>query len=215
MEPKQAWGAFSIIFVLADMIVAAILIDLEFDPLLVVAIPAIILLIYLYVLYKRYHVEVVPEQDIMLFEDADDLRILCSIYGLGTSGEEDELRERLLDFARANRDNAFTWVAPRAVLSLGSALEMPSTPRKSTSSSRQPLLGGRMRSSARLSGIDDCPICGSKVPRKGWVCTECGADLEFYFVLGETKIGKLVLSEKAESVRRKLRYDVPTLREPR
>jgi len=215
MEPKQAWGAFSIIVVLMDAIAVALLIDLEYEPVLVAAIALIALLVYVYVLYKRYHVEVVPENDIMQFEDPDDLRILCDIYGLALTGNETELRNRLVGFARAHNDSAFVWVAPKTVLFFGTALEIPQAPGETVARPARSLLGGDARSSARLAGVTRCPVCDAKAPRKGSICKECGADLGFYLALGATKVGKLVLSEKAGEVRRKPRYEVPSLRENR
>ncbi len=234
MGPRQAWGALSIVFVLVDFAAAAILIDLGYETAPTLSGATVIAIVYAYVLYKRYHVEVVPENDIMLFEDRDDLRILCRIYGLDDSGETGALRQRLLKFARANSQRAFTWVAPKAVVSFGSALEIQptSTPRQTTgkalglpiglaaadaspAAGSRGLLGGKARSSARLSGLTACPICEAGPPRSGAVCTECGADLEFYAVLQETRIGKRVLARKASAVRRKLRYDVPHLRSSR
>jgi len=215
MEPKQAWGAFSIIVVLADTIAVALLIDLEYEPVLVAAIALIALLVYFYVLYKRYHVEVVPENDIMQFEDPDDLRILCTIYGLESKGNDAELRNRLLAFARAHGDSAFVWVAPKTVQFFGTALEMPPTAGATRTTGAKSLLEERTKSEANLSRVKRCPICNAKVPRKGSICKECGADLGFYVALGASKVGKLVLSEKAGEVRRKLRYEVPSLREDR
>jgi len=215
MEPKQAWGAFSIVVILADAVATAVLIDLEYEPVLAAAIALIALLAYFYVLYKRYHVEVVPENDIMQFKDPDDLRILCGIYGLETTGNETELRNRLLGFARAHNDSAFVWVAPKTVLFFGTALEIPQAPGGKSARPARSLLGGDAGSSARLAGVTRCPICDAKAPRKGSICKECGADLGFYLALGVSKVGKLVLSEKAGEVRRKLRYEVPSMGENR
>jgi hypothetical protein len=214
MGPKRAWGVFSVILIIGVVAASAILYDLGLDILLVLAFAVVVSLVYFYILYKRYNVEVITENDVMLFEDPDDLRILCSIYGLDTSGEPGALRQRLLKFVRTNRDISFTWVAPKVVLSLGSALGMSSSARgdvKDTSLSTSPLIRSTPRSDARLSSIEDCPVCGANVTKKGRICRECGADLEFYEVLGESKLGKLVLSEKAVVVRRKLRYDVAPL----
>jgi len=213
MEPKQAWGAFSIIVILADAIFTGLMIDLGYEPALVAAIALIALLVYFYVLYKRYHVEVVPENDIMQFEDPDDLRILCAIYGLISKGSETELRNRLLAFARGHGDSAFVWVAPKMVQFFGTALEIPQAPVVTHAGSSRSLLGGPTRSSARLLGITKCPICDARTSRKGSICSECGADLLFYLTLGESRVGKLVLSEKASEVRHKPRYQVPSLRE--
>jgi len=213
MEPKQAWGAFSIIVVLTDAVFAGLMINLGYEPVLVAAIALIALLVYFYVLYKRYHVEVVPENDIMQFEDPDDLGILCTIYGLDSKGSETELRNRLLAFARTHGDSAFVWVAPKTVQFFGTALEIPQAPAATAAGPSKSLLRESTTSSARLVGITNCPICDARAPRKGSICNECGADLVFYLALGESKVGKLVLSEKAGVVRRQPRYQVPSLRE--
>jgi len=191
------------------------MIDLGYEPVLVAAVALIALLVYFYVLYKRYHVEVVPENDIVQFQDPDDLRILCSIYGLETKGSEPELRKRLSAFANAQGDKAFVWVAPKTVQSLGSALEIPQSSATVRAEPARSLLGEPTGSSARALGIAKCPVCEARTPRKGSTCSECGADLAFYIALGESKVGKRVLSEKAGEVRRKPRYQVPSLREDR
>jgi hypothetical protein len=214
MGPKQAWGVFSAILILGVVAASAMLYDLGLDILLVLAFATVVSLVYFYILYKRYNVEVITENDVMLFDNPDDLRILCSIYGLDASGEPGALRQRLLKFVQTNKDISFTWVAPKTVLSLGSVLEMGSSAGgdlKDLSLSTSPLVMSTPRSDSRLSSIEDCPVCGAKVTKKGKICRQCGADLEFYEVLGESKLGKLVLSEKAVVVRRKLRYDVAPL----
>jgi len=58
------------------------------------------------------------------------------------------------------------------------------------------------------------PSMWCKVPKKGSTCSECGADLEYYAALGELKLGKLMLSEKAASARRKPRSQAKNVREP-
>lgn len=223
MGPKQAWAAFSFIALAWDVVLALVLLQLGYDGYPVALVTGSAALIYIYVVYKRYHVEVVPESDIMQFDDVNDLRILSGIYGLDTSGTHSELRERLLTFARANRDKAFVWIAPRSVISLGSALEVPAesafaterpADRPSTVSTRG-LVGGRPRSPERLKRLRACPICDNRVGKSGGICNECGADLEFYYTLSESKVGKRLISEKADGVRRKLRYDVPLLGENR
>jgi len=228
MRPKQAWGAFSLVVILVIIALSAVFFDLGYDAYPVSLFALVAVVIYAYVLYKRYHVEVVPEGDIILFDDVDDLRILCRIYGLDETGNLNALRQRLVDFARSNEKRAFTWVAPKAVLGLGSALEVPAGPleRKMPMPSlaermisQQPanllmskgLLGGRARSSARLAIIRACPVCNAAPPKSGSTCSECGADLEFYAVLSESRVGKRLLSKKAGVVRRKLRYEVPQL----
>jgi hypothetical protein len=223
MGPRQAWVAFSFIVFAADFVLALGLLELGYDWYPVALVTGSAALIYIYVLYKRYHVEVVPESDILQFDDVDDLRILSSIYGLDIQGTEKDLRDRLLVFARANEDNAFVWVAPRSIISLGSALEVPTgvalaterpADRPSTVSTRG-LFGGRPRSPERLKRLRACPICDNRVGKSGGICSECGADLEFYSALSESKVGKRLISEKADGVRRKLRYDVPLLGENR
>jgi hypothetical protein len=230
MEPKQAWGAFSVVFVLVDALAGSVLVSLGYDLVPAAAIVGIVALIYFYILYKRYHVEVVPESDIMLFDDVDDLRILCVIYGLKETGNESALRRRLVAFSRANSDTAFTWVAPKSVLSVGSSLSIESGPQvpghappsSATQLAEAMLTGassdrertsilprGESRSTTRLGGIRECPVCGSRTRRARNICSECGADLEFYAVLSESKVGKMMISTKASAVRRKPRYLMP------
>src|SRR4030042_1353657 len=124
MGPKQAWIVFSFIALAADIVFALSALELGYDRFPVALVTGSIALIYIYVVYKRYHVVVVPETDIMQFDDVDDLQILSNIYGLDTQGTERDLRARLLRFARTNKDKAFVWVAPRSIISVGSALEV-------------------------------------------------------------------------------------------
>lgn len=224
MEPKQAWRAFSLIVFLVDITFAAALMDIGYDPTPVLFFALVVILLYIYVVYKRYHVELVPESDIKLFDDVDDLRILSRIYGTDERGDAEAVRKRLIQFVKANEGKTFTWVAPRSVLALGSALELPpSTPTiASTKPFEQPdgagaparqriLLGGKSRSPSRLAGIKACSMCGAQVSKSDPICPECGADLEFYSVLSESKVGRRLVSEKSDVVRRKLRYSVPSL----
>lgn len=228
MEPKQAWRAFSLVVFLADAALAAALVGIGYDSTPVIFSAFVVILVYLYVLYKRYHVEVVPESDIKLFDDIDDLRILSRIYGTDEKGDEEALRQRLVRFVRANGGNAFTWVAPRSVLAFGSALELPpSLPAKAPTkpleqrdgsgapARQRVLVGGKSRSPSRLAGIKSCPVCDAQVARSEPICPECGADLEFYSVLSESKVGRRLVSKKSNAVRRKLRYAVPSLGETR
>ncbi|MGQ9587571.1 MAG: hypothetical protein ACUVT7_04220 [Thermoplasmata archaeon] len=232
MRPKQAWGAFSLVVLFAIIALSAVFVDLGYDAYPVSLFALVAVVVYAYVLYKRYHVEVVPESDVALFDDIDDLRILCRIYGLDETGNTEALRQRLVEFARSNKKRAFAWVAPKAVLGLGSALEVSAGPQERETPTpslaqrmisqqsaevlmSKGLLGGRTRSSARLASISDCPVCGAAPPKSGTICSECGADLEFYAVLSESKVGKRLLSRKAGVVRRKLRYEVPSLGETR
>jgi hypothetical protein len=216
MEPKRAWGVFSFVLFTGVAVAAASLYDLGSSPVLVLAFAVVVPIFYLYVVYKRYNIEVITENDAMLLDDPEDLRIICSIYGLDATGEPGAMRQRLLSFVRKNKDKAFTWVAPKVVLSVGSSLQMPGAGddfRHGQFSNARPLVGGKPRDDARLSAIDKCPVCGAKAPRKGSTCSECGADLEYYAALGELKLGKLVLSEKATSVHRKPRNDAKQVRE--
>jgi len=232
MKPKQAWGAVSVIFALGDALLASVFIALGYVLLLVVTFAGIAALIYVYIVYKRYHVEVVPESDVLLFDDVDDLRILCNIYGLGIDGDEDSLRKKLTSFSRANAKTAFVWVAPRSVLSIGSGLSIEAVtspgklerPGSADELAREMLAGsspwdahtsvlprGEARSTTRLMGIKECPVCGSQSRGSKNICAECGADLEFYAVLSGSKVGKRMVSAKASAVRRRLRYQVPPL----
>lgn len=230
MQPKQAWSAFSVVFFIADGLVMAILFELGVDGWLVALLGFIIALTYVYVIYKRYHLEVVPENDIMLFEDTDDLRILCNIYGLDATGESGALRLRLVNFARANRRNAFIWVAPGTVQVVGGALEIQRA-HAPTEEKELPdeimsrikgeglaklagngrLIGERARFSGRLPQLAKCPVCDATPPNEGVVCLECGADLEFYAALSESKVGRRLITRKSARAQRRLRYDVPGL----
>jgi len=216
MSPKNAWMTFSMLVVLGVVIAMAAFLEAGYPEMFVLGIGPVSVLVYFYVLYKRYNVEVVPESDIALFMDIDDLRILCGIYGISDGGSEEDLRGRLVAFSRANRSRPFTWVAPRLVRTVGEALEVPEPVGEEDAGTRpRPLTGGRTRSDSRLKSIDLCPICDTKLPRRGNVCDECGADLEFYVVLKESKVGRLLVSKKAVVARRKLRYKVPTFGGPR
>ncbi len=206
MSPKEAWGVFSFAVVMGDVFAAALLYDIGVNAMFAVGLGLIVPLIYFYILYKRYNVEVLSEKDIMQFDDPDDLRILCSIYGIDTTGDMDDMKARLLKFAWSMHGEPYTWVAPKAVLSFGQALEMPpaeakAPPRRSVADT--PLPGGRQRTQARRSSIVRCPVCQAPAPAKGSICPKCGSDLEFYEVVGESKVGKLMLFEKAGQVRRK------------
>ncbi len=231
MDAKQAWGAFSLILALAVVTVATMLISTGRDPYQITAFAAIVLMVYSYILYKRYHIEMVTEGDVQLFSDEDDLRILCEIYGLGDSGRAYINRQRLRNFARENKHTDFVWIAPRFVHSFSSALEVEfpveeekelSVPElikrlvsdaPSKEQQTNPLMWGTTRDSKRLSVIDSCPVCEAKVRGSMGTCRECGADLEFYAVLAGSKLGRRLLSAKVEAGKRKLRYSVATLQE--
>ncbi len=231
MRAREAWAAFSLVLVLSILALGAYL-ALRWDDLTMPsALVATLLAIYFYIVYKRYRVEVVPEGDLELFDDPDDLHILCEIYGLGTEGGPSDHMERLRRFARENQDRDFVWVAPRAVSSFGSSLELrPPEPAaeaedlgnlvlRMVSDRPRPvpamgqLVGGRRRSQSRLDEIRSCPVCDARRRRGGSVCAECGADLEFYAVLAESKVGRELMHRKSGATRRKLRYPVPDLEE--
>ncbi len=223
MRAEQAWGAFSLVFALATIAVAATLFSMGHDPYLAASLAVVAVMVYLYVVYKRYHIELVTEGDIALFIDPDDLRILCDIYGLGSTGKPVVDRQRLREFVRAHPDSAFVWVAPRPVSSVGSALAMPPPPaeekmtvpammkkllsdRPSEASLTGPLFGGLERSKARLAALTRCPVCDSATGRSGGICLRCGADLEFYSVLAGSRVGRRLISRKTRARVRKLRY---------
>jgi hypothetical protein len=232
MRAREAWAAFSLVFVLS-LLAAGAYLALRWDQLTIPsAIVTTLLAVYFYIVYKRYRVEVVPEGDLELFDDPDDLRILCEIYGLDADGGSSDHSERLRSFARENQDRDFVWVAPRAVSSFGSSRELrpaeagapagedlTSLVMRMISDSPRPvpamgqLVGGRSRSQTRLEGIERCPVCDVKRGRGGSVCAECGADLEFYAVLAESKVGRELMHRKSGAERRKLRYPVPDLEE--
>jgi len=218
MGPKQAWRVLTLVIMLLTAVSTVVLISLGYDAYPVLFLALVTVLVYFYVLYKRYHVEVVPGSDIMLFDDPDDLRILAGIYGLDGKGDTEELRARLIAFARSNKEKAFTWVAPRAVVAFGSVFELADGATPCTELQRpsaKNLVGGRTRSPSRRANIRACPVCDAAVESSGSICAECGADIEFYTVLSESKVGKRLISRKNVAVRRKLRYDVPTLGEDR
>jgi len=232
MRAREAWAAFSLVFVLVVLAAGAYLVLRGDELSLVSALVTTLLAIYFYIVYKRYRVEVVPEGDLGLFDDPDDLLILCDIYGLGTVGRPMDHMARLRRFASENRARDFVWVAPRAVSSFGSSLEMRpqegaeksgedlgTLVMRMVSDSPRPvpamgqLVGGMARSQKRLAGIDACPVCEARRLRSENVCAECGADLEFYAVLAGSRIGRELMHRKSGASRRKLRYPVPDLEE--
>lgn len=221
MQPRQAWGAFTVVFVLAAVLAAVVMIDLGTPPLPTFLLAIVVIVVYLYILYKRYNVEVVPEADLKLFNDVDDLRILSSIYGLDCAGSEADLRAHLTAFVRANKDKAFVWVAPGGVARLGAALEAPTEAKPKPVQAAPPkTLAERLvtethtqnaRRAAARPAIKKCPVCDATPKDRENICAECGADLSLYAVLMESKVGKRLASRKAVSARRRLRYQVPTL----
>jgi len=208
MKPGQAWKVLSLMFVLGVIVVAAALASVGYDPFAIAAGALVVLLVYPYVLYKRYHVEVVPERDIALLNDTDDLRLLCRIYGLPHDGGRMALRSRLLKFIAENRGNAFAWVAPRGVLGFGSAFALPSVEENQTATGHSEGRGVPASKESQL-GRSACPICETPVPAGTKTCAVCGADQEFYSSVMDTRIGKLLVSQREAALRRKPRYSPP------
>lgn len=221
MNPKQAWGILTVIAILIVAVAMAVLVQMAISAYVVLTFGGIALLLYFYVVYKRYHVEVVPERDIMLFEDKEDLRILSEIYGLETEGSHRELRARLIDFAKGHEHEAFTWVAPRSVISIGAkstAPEPEAVPRasvldqilKETDEEKvraRGLVFGAPRNGRSVKALKACPICEAKPQRGRTICPECGADLEFYTSLTESRVGRRIVTQKA-LVKRRLRQAI-------
>jgi Ca2+/Na+ antiporter len=210
-----------VVFVLAVVLAAVVLIDLGISPIPTLLLAIVVVVVYLYVLYKRYNVEVVPEADLRLFDDVDDLRILSSIYGLDCTGGEADLRARLTVFVRAHKDKAFVWVAPGGVARLAAALEVPTeTIPKPVQPAPPKTLAERLvtetlaqtapRAKTRLA-MKKCPVCDAVTKDREDICAECGADLNLYAVLAESKVGKRLASRKVVGARRKLRHRGPTL----
>jgi len=211
--------------ILAVGTTVALLILMDFSAYLMITGGGIALLLYFYVLYKRYHVEVVPERDVVLFDDVEDLRILCDIYGLETAGSHRELRKRLIGFAKAHETEAFTWVAPKVIVSFGSTIAANEPEPRAQSSVLDQLLKetdeemvrarglvfGQARKGTGAKPLKACPICDAKAPRSKTICPECGADLEFYSSLSTSKVGKRMVKRKARTVNRQLRVAVPSL----
>lgn len=222
MRAEQAWATLSLLFALCDFIATAALVSLGYDPYQVGAFAVSALVIYLYVVYKRYHIELVTEGDIALFADPEDLRILCEIYGLGGTGRPLIDRQRLKNFVRGHPDAAFVWTAPRAVSSLGSALAVPElepeeeltvpalmkklmSDKPSEASLKGSLIwdsDGRSRAPVTAK---QCPVCESDLRGHSDLCPECGADLRFYSSLTFSRLGRRLLSEKTEARKRKHR----------
>ncbi|MCJ2533424.1 MAG: hypothetical protein LN411_05855, partial [Candidatus Thermoplasmatota archaeon] len=126
MRAGEVWGAVTVLFVSALATVSALLVSRGEEMFFVLPFVVVTLSIYLYVVYKRYRVELVPEGDLELFDDPGDLRILCAIYGLPRTGSPNWLRHRLAQFARANSGSSFVWVAPRSLKRIASGLELSS-----------------------------------------------------------------------------------------
>lgn len=210
------------VFALGCAAVAAGLVSLGQDPYLIGMLVAVSVAIYLYVVYKRYHIELITEGDIAQFSDPDDLRILCEIYGLGGTGRPLIDRQRLKNFVRAHPGAAFVWIAPRPVRSVGSALAVPPpepeeeltvpvlvkrllADKPSENSLRGSLIWDADRPAEDLRTLDECPVCEWELLEPAHVCPECGADLGFYSALAESRLGRRLISEKTELRRRKAR----------
>ena len=223
MTPKQAWGIVSIIAILAAAMAVTLLVVAGSDVVLALLFGGAAVLVFFYVLYKRYHVEVVPERDVKLFTNREDLQILCEIYGLDSSGSLFDLRRRLVEFAKGHDDEAFTWVAPRGIISFGSTLvaEGPVPPPEPSVLDQllretdeemvrtRGLVYGSQRKIPRAKPLAACPICEAPAPKAGSICPECGADLLFYDSLSSSKVGKEIVRRKARSASRRLKQVAP------
>lgn len=210
MDARHSWGVLGMFFLLADLAACAFLVSSGFDPLPVTVFGAVAILMFGYVVYKRYNVEVLSEEDISLFDEPDDLVLLCKIYGLDHRGDAEVLRQRLATFVQEHRHEAFVWVAPRVVRSLGQVLSLGGAPKAhhDIGSGRcATLADGRQGARQARRTTTACPICGARTRSDDELCRECGADLDFYGALSELKVGRLILSgRKAGAIRRKLRY---------
>ncbi|HUV61858.1 MAG TPA: hypothetical protein VMW71_06810 [Thermoplasmata archaeon] len=223
MRGHDVWRTFTVLFVLALATISALMVGQGEDIAVVTFVTIVAISVYLYIIYKRYHVELLPESDLRLFDDPDDLRILCRIYGLPDSGSPNWLRHRLAQFSRQNDGRSFVWVAPRFMKAIASNLEfapgmddgqeLPEdstellvhmvSSRPSAGSMSRPLVWGKSRSTSRRRGIASCPVCESAVDQRAPVCGVCGADLEFYDALLESKIGRRLIAQKADGHGRK------------
>lgn len=222
MRSEQSWAITTMMLVLAVFAAGAVMVSLGHDPFQIGAFSAIAVVVYLYVVYKRYHIELVTQGDIALFSDPEDLRLLCEIYGIGGTGRPLVDRQRLKNFVRAHPGRAFVWVAPRPVRSMGSALALPepegeeeqtvhSLVRRLTADrpSQSSMRGSLMWDSEGRAGVtttpDECPVCESSLDGSGDICPECGADLAFYSALADSRLGRRLLSEKTDARKRKHR----------
>lgn len=208
------------LFALSTTFAAAALISLGLEPYQTGAFAVSAFAIYTYIVYKRYHIELVTEGDIALFTDPEDLEILCGIYGLGGTGRPMIDRQRLKDFVRRHPDTAFVWTAPRAVTSFASALALPEPEPEEefTVPALMKKLMSEQPSEASLRGsliwdadghpgsyvdADVCPVCDADVDGGTGTCPECGADLRFYSALADSRLGRRLLYEKTEARKRK------------
>jgi predicted RNA-binding Zn-ribbon protein involved in translation (DUF1610 family) len=223
MRAERAWVAFSFIFVLCVVAVAAMFIGAGRDPYQVVPFSIAALAVYLYIVYKRYHIELVTKADIDLFSEPEDLRILSNIYGLKGTGIESVDRNRLIAFSKANEGKTFVWVAPGFVQDVSTALEIEESEMRTEESanelmrrllsdlptaSRLPvnLVRGEPRNPRKLSDIYWCPVCKFRLKKTVAVCPECGADLLFYSTLAKSHLGRRLISAKEERKKSKFRY---------
>ncbi len=223
MRAHDVWRTFTVLFVLGLAAASALMVSQGEDIAVVAFVTVVAMSVYLYIIYKRYHVELLPESDIRLFDDPDDLRILCRIYGLPDSGSPNWLRHRLSLFVRQNDGRSFVWVAPMFMKRIASNLEfapgldddreLPAnsvellvhmvSSKPSAGSMNRTLVWGKSRSTSRRRGISSCPVCESAAGQRAPVCGACGADLEFYDALLESKIGRRLVAQKADGRLRK------------
>ncbi|UCE44667.1 MAG: hypothetical protein JSU93_04445 [Methanobacteriota archaeon] len=218
MRAQDAWRVFTILFILGLAVAASWMTNQGQNVALVAFMAVVSIAVYFYIIYKRYHVERLPESDLRLFDDPEDLRILCRIYGIPDTGSPTWLRHRLAQFIRQNESRSFVWVAPIFMKKLVSNLELspnsedyqefPESQSEllermvssypSAAAEGRPLVWGVRRSTSRRHAITSCPICDEEVDRKSLVCDVCGADLEFYEVLSESKVGRKLVAQRAE-----------------
>ncbi len=218
MNARDVWGVFTLLFVLAAAVSSALMINWGMEPTFVISFAVAAVAVYLYVVYKRYHVEMVTEADLQQFTDPEDLGILCGIYGLPRTGPPNRLRHRLARLSRKHADQPFVWVAPGFMKAIASGLEIGPeddlaeppedaselTVRLVSGEGRgrrraQPLVWGDRRSSTRLKRMTNCPVCDAPVSHRGFICERCGADLGFYDVLSESRVGRMLVAEKADA----------------
>jgi len=220
MRAEQAWATLSLLFALGTVAAAATLISLGYHPYQTGAFAVSALAIFIYIIYKRYHIELVTEGDIALFTDPEDLHILCEIYGLGGTGRPLIDRQRLKNFVRTHPGTAFVWTAPRAVRSFANALALPEpepeeeltvpalmkklmSEQPSERSLRGSLIWDADRRPKPAVHAEACPVCDSELHGEGDTCPECGADLRFYSALADSRLGRRLLYEKTEARKRK------------
>ncbi len=222
MSPTGRALAFMSASLLAlDGLVCLVLLSRGLEPVLVLTGGMVAGAAYAYVIYKRYRVEVITASDLKLFDDIDDLRLLCRIYGLDATGSAGRLRGRLEAFAFANKDRVFVWVAPMAIswaIAMDSSRLASADLAENLISDRtwgqkpetRPIILARSQGASRPR-LKICPICDARAPLLGSTCKECGADLSLYLALSKSKIGRRFVGAKATAVRHKLRYEGATI----